>query len=499
MDGAETSDAGPSQLCVTPRRKRTWTPGSITNAYSAKRRRISTATIDWSGELESEVSILGANKTSTADRFITAPQEDPAPLNITPRSKRIARNFGLIEDRVLRCAAPTSRQSLGHELNEHRQQVQRLFATTPKTSPASAASHLAARKQFLLALDGPGIPSDPFAYPLCWSSRNAIAVACGRQLYYQNLDNRVITHLGTLNERREGRLYSIEWSKDDPINLPRNKYRRQEIVRQWKCKDADGVGGMDWRGNLIAVGGTEGTVEFFDSRVAEPVGGLTGHSHRVFGVRWSPNGDYLASSDERGIMQIWDARAGKALSDASKLGCKKRSAGPVKALAWCPWKPDLLASGSTYPEGAIRLWSVNASDAMLPQSTIRLDTSITSLIWSPHCKELLSTHGSSWNPLSSHSTPNLLADNSGTTMPRGHPCTKTKYTDSITVHSWPSLKHILSVPAHSRPVGHSCISPDGTMVFTICPDEEAMKMWKVWGPAAKLERPESVFTKFGIR
>ncbi|KZT68034.1 WD40 repeat-like protein [Daedalea quercina L-15889] len=505
MDGMETSGAGPSQLCATPRRKRTWMPGSITNAYSAKRRRISAASIDWSGESESEVSVPRSNKTSTADRFITAPQEDPAPLNITPRSKRIARSFGLMEDRVLQYAAPKSRHSMGHELNEHRLQVQGLFSTAPKVSPCSALSHLGTRKQFILALDGPGIPSDPFAYPLSWSSRNAIAVACGRQLYYQSLDSRIIMLLGALNRGLDGRLYTVEWSKNDPTILASGSTtgavhlwdsQRQEPACRWKCRDLASVGGMDWRGNLITVGDAEGCVTLIDSRESDSVGVLTGHKCKVFGVRWSPSGDYLATSDERGIMQIWDARAGKTLSDSSKLGGKKRSGGPVKALAWCPWKSDLLASGSTYPEGAIRLWSVNASDAMLPQSTICMDTSVTSLVWSPHCKELLSTHGSSWNPRSSHSTPNLHDD---IIMPRGHPYTRTKYTDSITIHSWPSLKHVLSVQAHARPIGHGCISPDGTKVFTVCPDEEAMKMWKVWGAPAKLERPESMFTKFRIR
>lgn len=244
-----------------------------------------------------------------------------------------------MEDRVLQYAAPKSRHSMGHELNEHRTQVQRLYASTPKPSPSSAALHLGTRKQFILALDGPGIPTDPFAYPLCWSSRNSIAVACGRQLYYQNLDTRVISHLGTLNERREGRLYSIEWSKDDPVMLASGSTtgcihlwdsRQEELLREWKCKTAAAVGGMDWRGNVVTVGGTDGSVELFDTREAERIGVLTGHKWRVFGVRWNPSGDYLATSDERGIMQIWDVRAGKALINAGKLGCKKRSGGPVK-------------------------------------------------------------------------------------------------------------------------------------------------------------------------
>lgn len=71
MDETQTSGAGSSQLCVTPRRKRTWTPGSITNAYSTKRRRVSAVSFDWHGEVESEVSVLGAVKTSTVSSSLS--------------------------------------------------------------------------------------------------------------------------------------------------------------------------------------------------------------------------------------------------------------------------------------------------------------------------------------------------------------------------------------------------------------------------------------------
>ena len=91
-------------------------------------------------------------------------------------------------------------------------------------------------------------------------------------------------------------------------------------------------------------------------------------------------------------------------------------------------------------------------------------TAITSLHWSPHCKELLSTHGDSWQDgvggLKKHST---------------------EFSNSITVHSYPSYNRLLSLTAHTSAIGHSCLSPDGTKIFTICPVEEAMKMWKVWG------------------
>ena len=95
---------------------------------------------------------------------------------------------------------------------------------------------------------------------------------------------------------------------------------------------------------------------------------------------------------------------------------------------------------------------------------IPMRTAITSLHWSPHCKELLSTHGDSWQD--------------GASGLKKH---STEFSNSITVHSYPSYSRLLSLTAHTSAIGHSCLSPDGTKIFTICPVEEAMKMWKVWG------------------
>ena len=166
-----------------------------------------------------------------------------------------------------------------------------------------------------------------------------------------------------------------------------------------------------------------------------------------------------------------------------------------------------------YPDGKIRIWNVNNTVGTAPPAHILpLNTSVTSLIWSPHCKELLSTHGISWLPRggASDSCPNLpaaasastasLPSASGSARRRERPISaRTPLTNGLAVHAYPSLRRVVSVPAHQGPIGHSCLSPDGTGVFTICPYEEAMKMWRVWGPAEKAERRESVFDKCTIR
>ena len=158
----------------------------------------------------------------------------------------------------------------------------------------------------------------------------------------------------------------------------------------------------------------------------------------------------------------------------------------LQAIAWCPWQPDLLATGSTFPDGKIRIYSVKSSCSLpTPRHVIPLHAAVTSLHWSPHCKELLSTHGTAW--FGHTPVPSLVANASS------------PLANSITVHAFPSGKRLVSVRAHMGAVGHSCLSPEGTMLFTVCPAEEAMKMWKVWEAPVRAKKRPSAFDQFAIR
>jgi cell division cycle protein 20 (cofactor of APC complex) len=53
--------------------------------------------------------------------------------------------------------------------------------------------------------------------------------------------------------------------------------------------------------------------------------------------------------------------------------------------------------------------------------------------------------------------------------------------------------------AHSSVVSHTSLSPDGESVFTVCPAEETIKMWQVWGKRPKPLREMSAFDKHVIR
>ena len=73
---------------------------------------------------------------------------------------------------------------------------------------------------------------------------------------------------------------------------------------------------------------------------------------------------------------------------------------------------------------------------------------VTSLQWSPHKKEFLSTHG--------------------------YP------TNAVMVHAYPSMERVVEIrDAHDSRVLYSVISPAGDMVCTGAGDEN-LKFWKIW-------------------
>jgi cell division cycle protein 20 (cofactor of APC complex) len=125
---------------------------------------------------------------------------------------------------------------------------------------------------------------------------------------------------------------------------------------------------------------------------------------------------------------------------------KRNHTAAVKALAWCPWQQNLLATGGGSADKHIHFWMTTTGAR---SSSLETNSQVTSLMWSPHSKELMSTHG--------------FPDH------------------NISLWSYPSLQKIYDVPAHDSRVLASALSPDGTTVATAAGDEN-LKFWKIWAP-----------------
>ena len=75
-----------------------------------------------------------------------------------------------------------------------------------------------------------------------------------------------------------------------------------------------------------------------------------GHRGEVCGLKHDPCG--LASGSNDNSANIWDISAGKLRFQLS--GHKAA----VKALAWCPWQRNLLATGGGTSDQTMRFWNI---------------------------------------------------------------------------------------------------------------------------------------------
>lgn len=79
---------------------------------------------------------------------------------------------------------------------------------------------------------------------------------------------------------------------------------------------------------------------------------LKAHKHEVCGLKWS--GNKLASGGNDNLIYIWESSK---MSSSNFLYCFNEHRAAVKALAWCPYQSDVLASGGGTDCGCIKIWS----------------------------------------------------------------------------------------------------------------------------------------------
>jgi cell division cycle protein 20 (cofactor of APC complex) len=166
----------------------------------------------------------------------------------------------------------------------------------------------------------------------------------------------------------------------------------------------------------------------------------------------------------------------------------------MQALAWCPWQSKLFASGdsSVSGHGTIQLWNVSTSsqysNAAVP-GKIELDAQVKSLHFSPHCKEIMSTHGSGQEP----------GITSGDAPVRSWSRNNTTVACSVAVHSFPSLRNVTTIVVASKGLADSVLSHNGMKTVIAIPEENKLRVWDVWGKRKEVRRSPSFLDASGIR
>ena len=301
--------------------------------------------------------------------------------------------------------------------------------------PANATS-AQFRRRVLTApervLDAPGLVDDYYLNLLDWSSGNQVAIGLERNVYVWSAETGTVNCL--LETSPDTYISSVKWSGDGAyvgVGLGSGEVQIWDVEEGTKLRSMHGhdtrIGVQGWNKHILSTGARSGLVVNHDVRVAQhKVAELVSHTAEVCGLEWRSDGAQLATGGNDNLVTIWDARS----LNAPKFQ-KTNHKAAVKALSWCPWQNNLLATGGGSYDRHIHFWNTTTGARV---NSIDTGSQVTSLRWSPHYREIVSSSG--------------FPDN------------------SLSIWSYPTLVRNIEIPAHETRVLHSCLSPDGQMLAT---------------------------------
>ncbi|KAG6831487.1 hypothetical protein H0H87_005054 [Tephrocybe sp. NHM501043] len=353
-------------------------------------------------------------------------------------------------------------------LAQHREFARPLYAhrnpALPSSIPATKSRKIPTLPERVL--DAPGLVDDFYLNLLAWSPANSLAVALEAATYIWNADTGAVAQLADAPDGTY--VSSVDFSNDGAflgIGLGTGDVELWDVEAAQKLRTMAGHQGqiatLSWHQHILSSGCGDGSIWHHDVRVPRhKVMELLGHSGEVCGLRWRPDGELLASGGNDNVVNIWDGRVGDVADGArgSAKWTKRNHSAAVKAIAWCPWQPSLLASGGGTNDATINIWN-STTGARL--HSLKTPSQITSLLWAPSKKEILSTHG----------------------FP----------TNALMVHAYPSMERVAEIrDAHDARVLFSCVGPAGDVVCTGAGDEN-LKFWRIWdAPEEKAKKKKII-------
>ncbi|KAN0068655.1 WD40-repeat-containing domain protein [Elaphomyces granulatus] len=313
-------------------------------------------------------------------------------------------------------------------------------------------------------LDAPGLLDDYYLNLLDWSSGNQVAIGLERNVYVWSAERGAVSCL--LETSPDTYVSSVKWSGDGAyvgVGLGTGEVQIWDVEEGTKLRSMYGhdtrVGVMGWSKHTLSTGARSGLIFNHDVRIAQhKIAELVSHTSEVCGLEWRSDGAQLATGGNDNLVNIWDSRS---LSAPKFTKTNHRAA--VKALSWCPWQLNLLATGGGSYDRHIHFWNTTTGART---NSIDTGSQVTSLRWSNHYREIVSSSG--------------FPDN------------------SLSIWSYPTLVRNVEIPAHETRVLHSCLSPDGQMLATAAADE-SLKFWKIFerkpGTSASAARDGGVSSK----
>ncbi|XP_033637169.1 cell division cycle protein 20 homolog [Asterias rubens] len=296
-------------------------------------------------------------------------------------------------------------------------------------------------------LDAPDILDDYYLNLIDWSRNNHLAVALANNVYLWDASSGSINHLMQL-EGQEEYVCSVSWIQEGnflAVGTSTGEVQLWDVTATKRLRNMTGhaarVGSLAWNSYILSSGSRSGAIHHHDVRVQNhQIASLAGHTQEVCGLKWAPDGRYLASGGNDNLLNIWPSATHGDPSKAIHTFTQHQAA--VKALAWCPWQPSVLVSGGGTADRFLRFWNVSNGNCL---NSIDTKSQVCSVLWSKEYRELVSAHGYAQNQL--------------------------------VIWKYPAMTRTAELLGHTSRILHMCMSPDGSTVATAAGDE-TLRLWK---------------------
>ena len=300
-------------------------------------------------------------------------------------------------------------------------------------------------------LDAPQLQDDFYLNVVDWSSSNILSVGLGENVYLWDASSNKVTPLCSF----EGELVSsLSWAPSGmhlAVGTTSGKVLLYDITRNNAFRTLQGhtgrVGALSWNNWMLSSGSRDKTILHRDLRSHNNITAkLTGHKQEVCGLKWSWDGEQLASGGNDNMLVVWSAGS---ISPVSKFTEHNAA---VKALAWSPQQNGLLVSGGGTADRTIRFWNTCTNENVF---TVDTQSQVCNLMFSRNTNELVSTHGYSQH--------------------------------QINIWKLPSMQKTGVLMGHTSRVLYLSMSPDFETIVTGAGDE-TLRFWKVF-PREDTESP----------
>ena len=309
-------------------------------------------------------------------------------------------------------------------------------------------------------MDAPDLKDDFYLNLLDWSSQNILSVGLGSNVYLWSAGTCNVTKLCSVGPYDS--VTSVGWlEKGTHLAVGTNNGFIQvwDVARGKRVRNLSGhtnrISALSWTSSLLASGSRDREIHLHDVRTPAGITSkLLGHRQEVCGLKWSPNGQQLASGGNDNKLIVWD-KAGNAPVHKFDDHCAA-----VKALAWSPHQSGLLVSGGGTADKRICFRNTNTGVTLSSHDT---GSQVCNLAWATTANELVSTHGYSQN--------------------------------QVVVWKYPTMTPLATLTGHTFRVLYLALSPDGQTIVTGAGDE-TLRFWNVFSKSSSPQESESALNAF---